>query len=135
MSLPDELIQEFRDTHNQIIQSLNDAEKSHAETLAVFIGELEKRKETILGVNARVAQFNDLVKTMAVRLDSTNQRINDLSVLAGDMEFKLKNLQDNVALSLQDVGKTAFKDFFRKARLLLILNLVFMAVLAYVALR
>ena len=126
---PDVLLQEFTDTHNKIIQSLNDAEKGHAETLSSFIAELEKRKNSIEEVNSGIDSFNSQVKTTSIRLEDLNQHINKLSVISSEIEFKLDKLQKNVTSSLQDVAKNAFKDFLLKARILLILNLVIMVVL------
>lgn len=126
----DELILEYTETHNHIVRSLNEAEKSHAETLAVFISELEKRKDKIVGVNSGIEQFNELIKTMAIRLESTNQRINALNILSGNIEFSMKHLQENVVSALRDLGKDSFKDFFRKAWVLLCLNVVLLFIIA-----
>lgn len=131
----DELLQEFRESHNIIIQSLNDAEKGHAETLAAFISELEKRKTAIEGLNQDIERFNHLVTTMATRLVSINKRLNDLDILSGDIEFKLKHLQENVTVSLEEVSKEAFKGLLKKTRFLFTLNLICMAFLIYLIIR
>ena len=128
------LLQEFTDTHNKIIQTLNNAEKGHAETLVTFIEELEKRKSSIEGVNTGIDAFNDLIKSTSVRLVDLNTHINELSVVAGDIDFKIKNLQKNVTTGLQAVGKKAFKDFLLKSRFLLILNVVIVVGLIYIVL-
>lgn len=129
---PDVLLQEFTDTHNKIIQSLNDAEKGHAETLSSFIAELEKRKNSIEEVNSGIDSFNSQVKTTSIRLEDLNQHINKLSVMSSDIEFKLDKLQKNVTSSLQEVAKNAFKDFLFKARLIMVVNVFIIAVLVYI---
>ncbi|MBU0993406.1 MAG: hypothetical protein KJ737_13005 [Proteobacteria bacterium] len=115
----------FVATHNQIVTSLNRAEKEHIDTLESFLNLLKKRSDKVLEITPQIEKFNSSIEEMNLKSDHISSSLTKLSASSINTVQYLSTWEEKAHQKIKDVIKTSTLSLLKNIRWVLVLNGLF----------